>query len=252
MKMIKMLAVAVGLSAITLSCVAQEEDAAPFYIYSTYFYCGGGPLSRVDELTAETAPIMDGLVEDGAINGWGWYAHHTGGGWQRLSYHTASTMDQLLDGSDAIQEALAAAAEDDEADDDQMNFGEICYRHDDYIWENVTGSGGGGGDAKAGFSTYHVCNFADEARADEIIKEHAAPVFDRLVEEGKLTSWGWSSHLVGGRYRKLQTMTASDHKTLLAARDEAIEEIYDEDSTVGEELANICGSHVDYMWDIIH
>jgi hypothetical protein len=205
-----------------------------------------------DELTAETAPIMDGLVEDGAINGWGWYAHHTGGGWQRLSYHTASTMDQLLDGSDAIQEALAAAAEDDEADDDQMNFGEICYRHDDYIWENVTGSGGGGGDAKAGFSTYHVCNFADEARADEIIKEHAAPVFDRLVEEGKLTSWGWSSHLVGGRYRKLQTMTASDHKTLLAARDEAIEEIYDEDSTVGEELANICGSHVDYMWDIIH
>jgi hypothetical protein len=90
---------------------------------------------------------MDGLVEDGAINGWGWYAHHTGGGWQRLSYHTASTMDQLLDGSDAIQEALAAAAEDDEADDDQMNFGEICYRHDDYIWENVTGSGGGGGDA---------------------------------------------------------------------------------------------------------
>jgi hypothetical protein len=33
MKMIKMLAVAVGLSAITLSCVAQEEDAAPFYIY---------------------------------------------------------------------------------------------------------------------------------------------------------------------------------------------------------------------------
>jgi hypothetical protein len=34
MKMIKMLAVAVGLSAITLSCVAQEEDAAPFYIYS--------------------------------------------------------------------------------------------------------------------------------------------------------------------------------------------------------------------------
>jgi hypothetical protein len=47
-------------------------------------------------------------------------------------------------------------------------------------------------------------------------------------------------------------MTASDHKTLLAARDEAIEEIYDEDSTVGEELANICGSHVDYMWDIIH
>ncbi len=252
MKMIKMLAVAVGLSAITLSCVAQEEDAAPFYIYATYFYCGGGPLSRVDEITAETAPIMDGLVEDGTINGWGWYGHHTGGGWQRLNYHTASTMDELLDGSDAIQEALAAAAEDDEADDDQMSFGQICYRHDDYIWEGVTGSGGGGGDAKAGFSTYHVCNLAGEQRADEIIKEYAAPVLNRLVEEGKLTSWGWSTHAVGGRFRKLQTMTASDHKTLLAAREEAIEAIYAEGSAAGEELASICGSHVDYMWDIIH
>ena len=77
-------------------------------------------------------------------------------------------------------------------------------------------------------------------------------MLNRLVEEGKLISWGWASHQVGGQFRKLQTMTASDHKTLLAARNEAIEAIYAEGSAVGEELATICGSHVDYMWDIIH
>jgi hypothetical protein len=253
MKIFKTLAIIAGLSALTLSCVAQEDEAAPFYIYSTYFYCGGGPLSRVDELTAETAPIMDKLVEDGAIDGWGYYAHHTGGGgWQRLNYHTASSMEKLIDGLEAIQTAMQAADDEDEADDDQMSFGQICYRHDDYIWENVTGSGPTDAEPKAGFSTYHVCDFAGEERADEIIKEHAAPVFDRLVEEGKLISWGWSSHSVGGRFRKLQTMTAADHKTLLAARNEAIEAIYAEGSTAGEELATICGSHDDYMWDIIH
>jgi len=251
MKTIKTLAIAVGISLFTLSCMAQEDEAPTNYIYSTYFYCGGGPLSRVDELTAETAPIMDKLVEDGEITGWGWYGHHTGGGWQRLAYHTASSMDQLLDGSDAIEAALDAA-NDDDADDDQMNFGQICYRHDDYIWEIVAGSGGGGGSAKAGFSTYHVCDSTREERADEIIKEHAAPILDKLVEEGKLTSWGWSVHQVGGRFRKLQTMTGSDHKSVLQARNEAIDAIYADGSKAGEELNDICGSHVDYMWDIIH
>ncbi len=251
MNTIKTLAIAVGISLFTLSCMAQEDEAPTNYIYSTYFYCGGGPLSRVDELTAETAPIMDKLVEDGEITGWGWYGHHTGGGWQRLAYHTASSMDQLLDGSDAIEAALDAA-NDDDADDDQMNFGQICYRHDDYIWEIVAGSGGGGGSAKAGFSTYHVCDSTREERADEIIKEHAAPILDKLVEEGKLTSWGWSVHQVGGRFRKLQTMTGSDHKSVLQARNEAIDAIYADGSKAGEELNDICGSHVDYMWDIIH
>lgn len=251
MKMIRTLAIGVGLSALTLSCMAQEdEEPAPFYIYSTYFYCGGGPLGRVDELTAETAPIMDKLAEDGTIGGWGWYAHHTGGGWQRLSFHFADSMEKLIDGSDAIQAALQAA--NDDADDDQKSFGEICYRHDDYIWQGVAGSGPPAESPKAGFSTYHVCDFAGEERADEIIKEHAAPILDRLVEEGKLLSWGWATHSVGGRFRKLQTMTGTDHHAVLAARDEFIEVIYAEGSSTGEELATVCGSHVDYMWDIIH
>lgn len=254
MKMIRTLALAVGLSAITLSCVAQEDEAPTVYVYSTYFYCGGGPLSRVDELTAETASVMDGLVEDGTINGWGWYAHHTGGGWQRLAYHTASSLQGVIDGGDAIQAALQAASDDDDddADDDQMSFGQICYRHDDYVWQGVTGSAPNDREAKAGFSTYHVCDFATEDQADEIVKEKIAPVLNKLVEDGKLVSWAWFTHNIGGRYRKLETMTATDHKSLLAARDELIETIYGEGNTAGVDLAKICGSHTDYMWDIIH
>ena len=73
-----------------------------------------------------------------------------------------------------------------------------------------------------------------------------------MVEEGNLTSRGWSSHVVGGRFRKLQTMTAADHKSLLAARGEAISLIYAEDSEAGTEFSEICGPHVDYMWNIVH
>ena len=52
---------------------------------------------------------------------------------------------------------------------------------------------------------------------------------------------------------KLQTMTARDHKALLAARAEAIAMTYDEgDNAAGREFSDICGSHEDYMWNIVH
>jgi hypothetical protein len=186
----------------------------------------------VDEITAEGAPVMDGLVEDGTLTSWGWYAHHTGGGWMRLGYHTADSLQGAVDGIDAIQAAFDALPDDDDdADEDQMNFGQICYRHDDYIWRTVVGTGGGGdASPEAGLSSYHVCDVAREERADEIVKEHVAPIMTKLVEDGKLMGWGWSVHEVGGRFRKLQTMV----------------------NAAGVELSEICGAHVDYMWNIIH
>jgi hypothetical protein len=240
--------------------MAQEDEDAPSnyiyssYIYSSYYYCGGGPLSRVDEITAEGAPVMDGLVEDGTLTSWGWYAHHTGGGWMRLGYHTADSLQGAVDGIDAIQAAFDALPDDDDdADEDQMNFGQICYRHDDYIWRTVVGTGGGGdASPEAGLSSYHVCDVAREERADEIVKEHVAPIMTKLVEDGKLMGWGWSVHEVGGRFRKLQTMVGADHKSVLAARAEALELIYADNNAAGVELSEICGAHVDYMWNIIH
>ena len=49
---------------------------------------------------------------------------------------------------------------------------------------------------------------------------------------------------------RLQTMTAADHKTLLNARAELIEDMYGNDNKAGMEFTEICGSHHDYMWDI--
>ena len=252
MRIIKIVAIAMGLTTLSLASVAQEEEEAPTtFTYATYFYCGGGPLARVDEIMADDADRMNGFVEDGTITGWGWLAHHTGGQWQRVSYYQADSMDALLDAGDAIQ----GGGDDDDADDaaaddedDGLSFGQICPRHDDYIWQGEVGSSAGER-GPAGFSVYHLCN-GDEERADEIVAEHVAPILDGLVEEGKLSSWGWASHVVGGRFRKLQTMTAPDMKSLLAARGEAITAIYNEGGDAGQEFADICGAHVDYMWNI--
>ncbi len=251
MKTIKTLVATIALTVIALACVAQEDDEGPeIFTYASYFQCPGGPLSRVDELVAEDVDSMDGFVDDGTISGWGWLAHHTGGQWQRLFYFQADSTDALLDASDAIQDR----GDDDEADaddDDGLSFGAICNRHDDYIWQVESGTIGVDR-GEAGFSVYHVCDISLEERADEIVDEHVAPILDQFVEDGKLTSWAWSSHSVGGRFRRLQTMTAADHKSLLNARNEAIDAIYADDNDLGIEFSDICGPHVDYMWNIIH
>ena len=238
------------LPALFVGGVAFAQDDEPqTYTYATYMYCDTDGQERADEIVAEyDKPVLDKLVEDGEISGWGWLAHHTGGKWRRIRYHQSDSLEGALDGLDAMNVAMEKAMDDDVAEE----FADICDAHDDYIWQNVAGTGG---DERgtAGFSVYHMCDINRESRADEIVTETFGPVYDKLVEDGKLTSWGWSTHVVGGKIRKLQTMTGSDHKAVLAARAEAIAMTYDEgNNAAGTEFSEICGSHVDYMWNIVH
>jgi len=225
---------------------AQDEDeGTKNFTYATYFYCDVTQQERADEIVkADNAPVYDQLVKEGVITAWGWMAHHTGGKWRRVQYYQAPSVDGLLDAQAEMNKRLDAAGGD--ADNE---FGKICNSHEDYIWEVEAGSAGDGR-GEAGFSVYYTCDESKEERADEIWKKDFAPILNKYVADGKFTSWGWSSHWVGGSYRRLQTMTAKDHKSLLAARAELIESMYGNDSTVGAEFSAICGSHSDYMWDI--
>ena len=67
-----MLLTTIALTAVSLSSLAQEEDAPEMYTYATYFECSGGPLSVVDEAIADDVERMNGLVDDGSIAHWGW------------------------------------------------------------------------------------------------------------------------------------------------------------------------------------
>jgi hypothetical protein len=235
----------VFLSTLCANLAAQEEAEPQTFTYATYFYCDVTGQDRVDEIVKTiNAPVYDQMVKEGIISAWGWLAHHTGGKWRRIQYYQASSLGGLLDAQQEMDKRMDGV--NDAADND---FGKICNAHDDYIWQVKSGtSGKGRGDA--GFSVYYKCNESKEERADEIWANDFAPILNKAVEEGKLTSWGWSAHWVGGAYRRLQTMTAPDHKSLLAARDGLIGQMYGDDNPAGAEFTEICGSHSDYMWNI--
>ena len=101
-------------------------------------------------------------------------------------------------------------------------------------------------------SVYYVCDVNREGRADEIWAEKNAPMLNGLQEEGEIASWGWSSHLIGGRFRRLQTITGADYASVVQANGALVQYSGEDDSGMGEEFLDICGSHADYLWNIVH
>lgn len=239
----------VALLCLSGPALSQEEDAT--YVYVTYYECDTGTQGVADALVAHTfAPVYDAAVEEGTLSGWGWLAHATGGKWRRAIWWAVNSQDALIDAAAAVDEKFQ---EMDGPGAD--NLGALCPLHEDYVWRTVVGSSPTGVDenrGKAGFSIYFECDSTREAQADEIVKETFAPVYDKQVEAGNLSSWGWMEHFIGGKYRRIATMTGPDHKSVMKARSAVIAELDVKHEKAFNEFDSICGSHSDYMWDIQH
>lgn len=237
---------------LTLPVLVWSQDDTPqlAYIYATYFECDPATEARADEIIARTyKPHYDAAVESGDIQGWSWLAHFVGGKWRRVLVLNASDMDHLLDASGALGEILA-----DTTPEAGRAFSETCPVHEDYIWEAAEGLSSTPTDAGAGavgFSMYMQCDMAEEQRANEIFRDQIAPIYDRHVAEGELNGWAMLNHNVGGKFRRLLTLAADDHKAIMRARAAIIEEAQGGRSERAlNQLNEICWSHEDYMWDV--
>jgi len=222
---------------------AQAPQKEP-YIYVTYFICDVSAQDRADEILQQTLkPTLDAAVNDGTLSNWGWLAHHTGGHWRRALYYSAPSMEMLL-----ATEAKIVADMQGKNKKLGAEFDKICNSHDDYIWRAVAGSAPNVPRGGASFSTYFVCTQTREEEADAIVKQVFAPMYDKLVAEGKLKSWGWNEHVVGAEFRRLATLTAVDVPSLMAARGSIVEAM--EKNPIAHVFDGICGSHADYIWEI--
>ena len=242
---------AASLSVLPVYVAAQEDESQIAYAYATYFICSPDGETRADEIIESSfKPHYDAAVEHGDIQGWSWYQHFVGGKWRRVLVLIADDIDSLLDASGALGEIISA-----NTPEAGRAFSAICSSHEDYIWQTVDGVGGVSVTASrgdAGFSAYMICDMAKEERADELVREVFGPIYDRHLGDDALTSWNWLSHNVGGKFRRVLLLGAADHKTLMRERAAIIEELGDRKAKrAADEFNEICGSHDDYMWDIL-
>lgn len=245
--------ITIGMMAILLTIApqvyAQGADSNKIYAYSTYFVCTNDRESRADEIIRSSyKPHYDLAVEQEQIISWTWLQHYVGGNWRRVLVVITSNMEAALETSGALGEIIS-----DTTPEAGRAFSEICNSHEDYIWESVPGIGGGPMTADRGsatFSTYLQCDQSREERADALFRDELAAVYSKHVGEGKLTSWNWLKQTVGGNYRRLLTLGAVDHNSLLMARAAIHAELkgrkYDR---ALREFREICHTTTDYMWD---
>lgn len=232
-----------------LGIQAQEDQTV--YAYATYFTCNPEGESRADEIIKTSfKPNYDAAVEHGDILGWTWMQHYVGGHWRRALVILAADMNMLLDASGALGEIIQ-----DTTPEAGRAFSAICSSHEDYIWQANADFGGTAVTEQrgaAGFSLYLQCDMAKEERADELVKEVFAPIYNRHLSKDGLTSWNWLTHDVGGKWRRLLIMGAANHKTLMKERAAIIAELGERKSERAmREFNTICHTHQDYMWDIL-
>lgn len=226
---------------------AQEENGPAGYSYATYYLCDQATQGNMDSLVAANeAPVFDQWVEDGRLLAWGYLAHFTGGRWRRAQYHVSPTIEAALRNQAEIFRAIYA---DNRAGGQAR--AEACAAHEDYLWALSQGSPPGTDRGDVSLSVYFTCAVADQARADEIFAEVFAPRLDEYREDGRIASWGWLSHVLGGEHRRAQTITGSDRAGLTAVRLELTRAVNEAHPALGREFAEICHSHTDYLWDIV-
>lgn len=246
MKNINKYIAVVSIGLFSTACVAQEDETPGGFVYGTYYYCDVATQGDMDEaVAANEAPVFDKWVEDGKLIAWGYYKHYTGGRWRRLQFHVSPTIEEALSNQGAIFNEIYA----DNPEGGQARS-EACYGHDDYIWATGQGSGPPETAPAVSLSVYHVCTLTGQARADEIFAEIYAPKLNELVEKGDISGWGWNEHRLGGKYRRLQTITGADHGSVVAANGQVISSVNEDHSALAQEFSGICGSHTDYLWDI--
>ena len=228
---------------------AQDSGEKKIFAYATYFICTPDRESRADEIIESSyKPHYDQAVEQGQIASWTWMQHYIGGQWRRVLVVVTNDMESALETSGALGEIIS-----DQTPEAGRAFSEICNTHDDYMWESIPGIGGGPiksdrGDAM--FSTYMQCDLNGEDRADQIFRESLAAIYDAHVADGQLTSWNLLKQTVGGQWRRLLTLGATDHNALLEARAAIEKDLKGRKlERAIREYREICHTRTDYMWD---
>jgi hypothetical protein len=139
-------------------------------------------------------PVMEGMVADGSLTGFGVRMHHVGGKYN-LRMNLAGTDDTNFE-EVATRIATAAAAKDPEA---MERTERMILSHYDEIWTLGRRNLEAPNDAAYVYENFFQVNRADVERWNELW-ESVLPVFDELMSQGLMKGYVVEQHNMGGEY----------------------------------------------------
>jgi len=168
-------------------------------VYVAYYQISYGDLEEwIGSYNRVSVPILEALVEEGAIRGFGMRMHNTGG-----SYNLRFVVqgDDATDFNAFWGAYLGRLVEADPAGAERTS--RMIQAHEDEIWHIdrlVLPEGDTGGAAKYFYDAQFQVNFADLEAWNEMFNETFVPALEEAMEEGLLDGWVIESHDTGGRY----------------------------------------------------
>lgn len=248
MKTIIMLATTVTCLAASLPTNAQaqaQEKEKQVFIAATYFYCNSATVHHADEAVDKVYKKgLDGLLQNGTVTSFAWLSKVVGGEWLRAGFFTGSNLVDVV----AATEWVPIVRNDDHPKIERKAIDETCSSGEDYIWHVLAGSDPRAARGKVSFSTYFVCDQTRETQADALVKNILGARYDKLVGTKELSTWTWAEHIIGGKYRRLLTMSAENLGALIKARETLV--AGEEHDPVDQAMMSICGSHQDVIWEV--
>lgn len=99
--------------------------------------------------------------------------------------------------------------------------------------------------------SYFKCQYNKIGEVVEFTKEMSEPVLNKLVDEGKLNSWGSLTHLWGDEWNYLIYYNANNLAEFEAAFGEAVSSYEENSDDWMDKWSSLCSEHKDNVYSVI-
>jgi hypothetical protein len=100
------------------------------------------------------------------------------------------------------------------------------------------------------FASYYECDPSLEGALDAAVMSGGTTIYDRHLQSGDITAWGWSAHAIGGAWKRLSFFAAPDRASGMAARSSILESLRNEAPATVAMVNSACPKHDDYIWTV--
>lgn len=217
--------------------MAQENR-----VYVAYHQISFGDLQEWIGLYYEhSVPVLDALVEEGVITGYGAHMHSTGGEYNiRQSFRGTSDTDY----QDFWAKYISHLATRDAAASERGN--RMITAHRDEIWNIDEANVPDGANPKYLYDAQFQVNFADLEAWNVMWDETFGPALQQAVTDGLLLGWVEESHNTGGRFTWKFISMVEDWDTI----DELTAAVF-EAAPLDHPIWSMFSAHMDEVWETL-
>lgn len=226
---------------------AQEEEAEgpPPTMVMSQFQCDWSRMGEVlDELELQV-PIWEEMVDEGMIGNAGSFTHFWADEWNLTLYTIGESMEAVVAANDEANRRFSEQYPDADV------FGEACPTHRDgfYQFGPVASNEGAptSGNPVLVISMYK-CDFG---RIDDVYEQYemlSQPVYEALIQEGKLRGAGTFNHTWASEWNLAFYFIADDVNSFMDAWNESNQRIGEAAGDTPGVIGEACPVHKDAIY----